>query len=331
MHSNQFHWLIKFSFLKKKTSGSGYPLASLIMIVVLSVSVLFASRMSSRKFSIAAYIDQLMTLPEDQIDIGLVSLNLSKEFYPDLNIEAYSKKIDQLAQKVNVETRGSNQPPHRIWALNEVLFRQEGYGYDKETIQFGGFGPDHLNYLNHILDTKQGNCLSLTTLYLAVAQRLDYPIYPVLAPMHSFLRYVDPITEKSYNIEVTTGGIINPDPYYVKTFGISDKAIKAGTYLRIMKNREFSGILLTQNWLTHSHKARFDNNFSYLEKSIALAPLNPNAYRLLHDSHIYLSAADEGGQSFNYHDLVDQYTKTVDELGYVAMENTPYVKEGWTK
>ena len=118
----------------------------------------------------------------------------------------------------------SEYVPGRIRATNTVLFNVEGFTYDIE-----GFnkGKKETGYLNYLLDTKKGDCYSLANLYLAVAQRLGYPIFPVVVPAHYFVRYVDPMGP-DINLDPTRKGASFGDDRYRDWLSISDKAVQNG-------------------------------------------------------------------------------------------------------
>src|SRR6202008_2798025 len=108
------------------------------------------------------------------------ALIIAKEAYPELDVKAYSAKLDDLADKTRWLLQGKSDPETRIRALNTVLFRHEGFRYDHEGFAKGGRKEHH--YLNGILDTRRGICFTMPLLYIAVAQRLGLPVYPVTRP-----------------------------------------------------------------------------------------------------------------------------------------------------
>ena len=113
-----------------------------------------------------------LNLPEHQVDIGIAALTFAKEVYPDLDVQAYSAKVDDLAHKVRqlaTTVRDPRDPETRIRLLNTVLFRQEGFRYDRDPFSRS---KQEYYYLNGILDTKKGICYTLPLLYIAVAHRL---------------------------------------------------------------------------------------------------------------------------------------------------------------
>src|SRR3989338_6522079 len=75
-------------------------------------------------------IEQLSSLQEDQIDIGRVCLLFAKEDYPELDVDEYSKKLDQMVKEIQQLTGNNPDPDHRIRALNTYLYQDQEFHYD---------------------------------------------------------------------------------------------------------------------------------------------------------------------------------------------------------
>ena len=219
-------------------------------------------------------IERLSSLQEDQIDIGRVCLLFAKEAYPNLNVDEYSKKLDQMVKEIQQLTGNNPDPDHRIRALNTYLYQDQEFHYDTED----PYGRKFKNrYINGLLDTKSGSCFTLPLLYLALAQRLGYPIYPVSAPQHLFLRYVDPKLEMQ-NIEATSGGGYSPDEAYINDMEIPGRGIETGAYLKTMSYKDLLAELFAENaiyWIKNHNAPRATR---YFEESIRLNPKNAEVY-----------------------------------------------------
>jgi regulator of sirC expression with transglutaminase-like and TPR domain len=271
----------------------------------------------------AEYVDTLTPLPEGQIDHGLVALSLAKEFYPDINVDAYSKTIDSLAERVRRLVNDSDDPNVKVDAINTVLFEQENFDYDLEAL---AGNRDEPGFLNVLLDTKKGNCVSLPALYMAIAHRLGYPIYPVFAPAHIFLRYVDPRRGIS-NIETTHRGIYYPDKDYIESFNLDDRAGKVNNYLRTGTYREFLGCLVDKSASRYSRLGQPEKAIAYLEKAATLAPVWPNLYASLSLNHAILSALTDGDAARAHLAKDVGYDKQAKGLGFVALSETDVWKK----
>ena len=240
--------------------------------------------------SLEEEIDQLYKLPEERIDIGIASLKLAKEVQPDIDIASYSAMIDDMVKGAREITKGSTDPDYRIRALNTYLFMRLRIEYDLSDPQ--ARKPQN-RWLNGMLDTKRGSCVTMPLLYLAVAQRLGYPVYPVNIPLHTFLRYVDPRLKKQ-NIEATGGGGYVPNGEYIEVFRISKRAMDSGAYLRTMTYREFLGDLIAQNGVYWGMRGDYEKAARYLEKAINMNPRSADIHQMLGIIDLHLSRMANG-------------------------------------
>jgi len=279
--------------------------------MIFGLSVLFSPPVLANSSKIA----ELLELPEDRIDIGIAALTFAKEVFPNIDIEAYSKKLDLLAAKARRLAKGRQDPDGRIRALNTLLYQVEGFGYDHST---AADEKIENRFLNGILDTKKGTCVTLPMLYLAVAQRLGYPVYPVAAPDHLFLRYVDD-SLKEQNIEATSGGGYASDETIIRDFHISQHAIQRGAYLRTMTYRQFLADLLAENAIFLSRNGNLDKAIGYLEKAVQINPQFPDYYELLRSCYAEKSKKVDGDLTRKYRSKADGYFRKAIELGLVPI------------
>src|SRR5262245_2470712 len=99
----------------------GFRVPRLSYFVILCLSFLFSFGQCS------ASVQDLLKLSEDKIDVGIVALALAKEIYTDIDVAAYSAKIDALADQVRRLAKGTQDPDQRIRCLNTVLFLHEKF------------------------------------------------------------------------------------------------------------------------------------------------------------------------------------------------------------
>lgn len=274
--------------------------------------------------NISADVQKILMLPESKIDVGIAALTFAKEIYPEIDVATYSKKIDTLADEVKALTRGKSDPDYQIRALNTVLYQREGYGYDRSA---EAQDKTENFFLNGTLDTKHGTCISLPMLYMAVAQRLGLPVYPVEAPDHLFLRDTDPRISMQ-NIEATEGGGYSSDSAYIRDFKITDKGISSGAYLRTMSYREFLGVLLEENGVAFAKRRQRDRAIKYFEiaaqinthSTIAAENLRIS-YDIKRKQASYADDSDERTAALReYTKKVTFYEEKTKELGFTRGE-----------
>jgi hypothetical protein len=285
-----------------------------ISVLVLALTTLVFGLPNATAQLISPAVKQQLNQREDQIDVGIAALTIAKEVFSDLDIPTYSHKLDTLADKVRVLARGTRDPEQRIRALNTVLFRDEGFHYDRAV--FARSNRTYY-YLNGILDTKKGICYTMPLLYVSVAQRLGYPIYPVAVPDHLFARYVDS-SFKEQNIETTSGGKYFTDAEYFKDFSVGARGRSSGGYLRTMTYHEFLAHILVAS----AFGLRGDGNkvLAYLEQAVALNPGFPDFYDSLGEGYLAKSNVVKPDLAELYREKASWYISRAKQLGFVGLE-----------
>ncbi|MEZ4804538.1 MAG: transglutaminase-like domain-containing protein [Bacteroidia bacterium] len=74
----------------------------------------------------------------------------------------------------------------KVKILNYILFQLHGFKGDEENY----FHTDN-GFINKVLENKKGNPISLSIVYMLVAQRLNVPVYGINLPKHFIMAYVE--------------------------------------------------------------------------------------------------------------------------------------------
>jgi regulator of sirC expression with transglutaminase-like and TPR domain len=232
-------------------------------------------------------VDDMVATHEDNLDIGIACLTLAKEVYPHLKVEAFSRMLDCMADRILLLNKGNTDPVARIGLLNTYFFRP---GWWNDSIVFT-YDLDDLDvarkdnrYLNGILASRKGSCVTMSMLYLAVADRLHWPIVPVRAAKHIFCRYLADGFDEN-NIEPTCGGGYLTNEQYIEQGGIPEKGIRNGAYLRPLTKKEYLATLLSNHALELLGIGKSEKARQYLELSISLDSTLSTAYWNLGEWH----------------------------------------------
>lgn len=230
------------------------------------------------KMATSKAADQFVAALKDNVDIAEAALLLENEANPDINIKKYLNQLDEMVKDVQARIGNNNNPRHRINTLRVYLFSVFGMSYDFSD----PYAQKRSNKtLSGILDTKKGTCSTMPLLFLVLAQKLGWPVYPVLLPNHFFVRYIIPPSGK-YNLEVTSDGdIFHDDDYYIKNkfFNITQRGINSGSYLRTLTNKEFLTILFSYHaQFFFFDKAKSYNGLKYIEVASRLNKAFANTY-----------------------------------------------------
>lgn len=238
---------------------------------------IFLCLLFSFSFSQTSYtnqtVDDLFDLPENEINIGIASLVMAKEFYPNMNVDFFLYSFDYMSQRFNEVFGHYENPNERVRALNTYFYKpghwNDGisFGYDDNDLQVTKLSN---RFINGYIATKKGSCITMPLLYVILGERLGWPIYPVRSAKHFFVRY---IPEELYinfdqNIETTNGGSFISNEQYKLDVQIPDKAIENGVYLRTLSKKEYLASLLLVNAAQHLENDNIETAKKYLKLAI---------------------------------------------------------------
>jgi len=126
----------------------------------------------------------LMRRPEEQISLAEAALWIASLEYPEMDRAAYLARLDELAKPLLPRLAGETDPTNIIAAINERLFKEEGFRGNTED-----FYDPRNSYLNDVMDRRRGIPIMLSTIYLELASRLSFPLAGVGMPGHYLVRH----------------------------------------------------------------------------------------------------------------------------------------------
>ncbi len=123
-------------------------------------------------------------------DLLLGFILISKSRYPELNETEITQQIGQLSQDVWLELNKELTALAKVRVLNHILYNVHGFDGNLDKI-----GSPSNNYINTVLETRMGNPLSLSIIYILVAQSLKIPLYGINLPQHFIIGYANEIKD----------------------------------------------------------------------------------------------------------------------------------------
>lgn len=123
---------------------------------------------------------------------------VSKLAKPDLEFKKLGEEINKIYTEIWVKSYNDMHPLDLLKIMNEVVFKQMGF-----TPNIKNFHAPQNSLFNEVLEQKTGNPVSLSCIYILLAQKLDIPLYGVNLPnifvtifdMPGYRFYVNPYNE----------------------------------------------------------------------------------------------------------------------------------------
>jgi regulator of sirC expression with transglutaminase-like and TPR domain len=182
-------------------------------------------------------ITQVIT---SQSDLTTTKLALDKLVDRSIDESAVRRELDQLAAQARAIAGAGATDEQKINAVRRVIHKA-GPWNDNRPFTYDHDDPRGLNVQNKLLSTylrtRRGNCVSMPTLFLILADRLGLNVSFGTAPLHVFIRYTDR-QGRAFNIETTSGANLARPEWYRQNLPMTDRAIQTGLYMRTLTRRE---------------------------------------------------------------------------------------------
>jgi len=114
--------------------------------------------------------------------------------YPDLDIEQYIQKINQMGMTLKEMINDVKNPTYLISILNEFLFDNLGFVGEMDDY----YNPKN-NFLNEVIDKKSGLPITLSILYVEMAKFIGLDLKIIGFPSHVLVKYNEEMILDPFN------------------------------------------------------------------------------------------------------------------------------------
>jgi len=146
----------------------------------------------------------------DQDDLLKGILILARYQYPDLDENKIRKQLATIKQDVWLELHEDLTALEKVKIINHILF---------EVHQFSGnitnYHAPQNSFINNVLESKKGNPLMLSVVYLLICNELKIPVYGINLPQHFVLAYLN---EDANLMDVNNKTLSNNILFYINPF-----------------------------------------------------------------------------------------------------------------
>ncbi len=180
---------------------------------------------------------------DSEMDLARASLLIAKEEYPQLSVELYLARLDQVAEEV--KDRLADETAQLI-VLKEVLrtlYERRRFKGNSEAY----YDPRN-SFLNDVLDRGVGIPLTLGIIILEIGWRLGLPVEGVKFPQHFLVRYrgdeisllIDPFDcgkirfedQAQELLDQSYGGTVALEPAFLRVASKRDMLVRMLTNLK---------------------------------------------------------------------------------------------------
>jgi regulator of sirC expression with transglutaminase-like and TPR domain len=125
--------------------------------------------------------DDVCRLPEYALQLSRIIA------FPELDVRNEISKIDQIGLKIRktLENFSQSRPTQIIERINDQLYRKEKFRPNRDDY----YNPTN-SFLNLVIKRKIGIPITLSIVYMRVAESLNFKLVPVSFPSHFLVKYI---------------------------------------------------------------------------------------------------------------------------------------------
>ena len=127
--------------------------------------------------------EKIACLPDDRIPLAEGTLWIAAESRPPVDVAQCLARLDALAEGIRAGITAGASEREKIENLNETLFRAEGFQGNTDDYQ----NPEN-SFLDAVIENRRGIPITLSIVYLEIAQRLGFRSAGVGFPGHFLVK-----------------------------------------------------------------------------------------------------------------------------------------------
>ncbi|MBI5906415.1 MAG: tetratricopeptide repeat protein [Deltaproteobacteria bacterium] len=225
------------------------------------------------------------------------------------------RELARLENRLREELRGLSSEEPVVEAFRRVLLVEEGFTYDKSP------GEPENYLLETVVSRKKGNCLGLSMLYLALAERLGVPFRGVYVPSHCFVRLEG--TAARRNVEFSDGGANWDDERYRREFRVAP----GRPYLVSLSGDGMLGVFLKSLGAGYSRRGREADALRIYDEAARRYPGLPDVHYNAGVSLHKLGRLDEAAARYRLAIALDpEMAAPRENLGILLARNGRYAE-----
>ena len=168
--------------------------------------------------------------------------------YPDLNITDYIQKLYSMGEDLKNSLSEVKNPTYLVSMLNEYMFDGSGFSGDNDDY----YNPKN-NFLNVVLDKKSGIPITLSIIYVQLANHIGLDLRPVGFPSHFLVKYSEELILDPFNrgrllsienlqeiLDRNYGGSVEFSPDFLNEIGPEQILIRIGRNLKNSYTQSFN-------------------------------------------------------------------------------------------
>jgi regulator of sirC expression with transglutaminase-like and TPR domain len=214
-------------------------------------------------------------IADEKIDLLRAALTFARPEYPALDESRCLAQIEDYARRIHVRRGESEDAAHTIASINAVLFHEEGFAGNQSE-----FYDPRNSYLNEVLDRKLGIPISLSVIYMEVAQRVGLPVFGVGLPGHFLLKHYDLHGAEIFIDPYVAGRLLSPAECQTRLDEVYGGQMPLqAEFLHSVSKRQILTRMLNNLRSIYIGQRNFRKALTVIDFILAIHPRSPDDFR----------------------------------------------------
>ena len=222
-------------------------LACRLALFLICVATASMGSMGEAAPSPAGTVGEMLNRPEARLDYLEAAITFDQLIDKDSDVFTTRATVARLTDAARQMAGPQPSDIYKLAAVRQAIYVVGAWNY-KRAFSYDLADPLGTEIKSKMLftyvRTRKGNCVSMPTLFLIVADRIGLKVRLAAAPLHLFVRYTDPAGAE-HNLEATSGGHEARAEWYRTNLPMTDQAIQNGIYMRTLSKRETVAAMAT--------------------------------------------------------------------------------------
>lgn len=240
-------------------------------------------------------IETMLSQPAEKLDFATIKLTIDKMIDPSIDIDKTMGLLDKMVEDIQGMISPNASSVEKMHVLRKYLYEKGEWNnhqihlYDFED----PLGTKIANkMLSNYIASKRGNCISMPFLFIILGDKLGLNVRASTAPLHYLVKFTEDETNRTYNLETTSGANPSRDVWYQEKMMVTDEGIASGIYLQKLSRKETAATMVSVlgEHLTRQRKyleaiGIFEIILKYYPKSVHAMLSTGTAYAKLSDRY----------------------------------------------
>ncbi len=219
---------------------------------------------ASKPLALETVTAKYLAMEDTKIDLIEASLDVSELAFGPVDRAKVYQWLDESGKKIKARVVTTTDAQSTLEAFKQVFYKELGLAAT------GDLQDVEHSFINKIVEDKIGQCVGMSTTYIALGERAGLDFRPITAPKHVFVRYHK--GDLKWNVETLDKGNIYSDRMVTRRAKALFRQVPSKMHFREATRKEMVAMMVNALAVMRARAGEIKPAIEAIEASIRLAP-----------------------------------------------------------